>query len=177
MTETTAEVPFDVTDGIAVGDLNEVQNQITPQGQNVKIRIAKANVKPSKAGDLKSLNCEFKIVDGIMIDGEPKYQGKSIFPSFMDILVWADPATKVSPWYKSKQHLMGFKEFCKALDIELSSVTVNDEFIANLIGRELTCNIVHEAETSLSVDPDTGKQERVKTGQMNVKLKNFRKAI
>lgn len=177
MTETTAEVPFEVTDGIAVGDLNEVQSAIMPQAQNVKIRIAKAAIKASKAGDLKSLNCEFKIVDGIDVAGELKFQNKSLFPGFMDILVWADPATKVSPWYKSKQHLMGFKEFCKALDIELSSVVVNDEFIANLIGRELTCNIVHEAETSNVQDPDTGKIERVKTGQMNIRLKSFRKAI
>lgn len=177
MTETTAEVPFDVTDGIAVGDLNAVQSEIMPQAQNVKVRIAKAAIKTSKDGGLKSLNCEFKIVDGILINDELKYQNKSIFPAFMDLLVWANPETKTSTWYKNKQHLMGFKEFCKALDIDLSSVVVNDEFIANLIGRELTCNIVHEAETSNVQDPDTGKIERVKTGTMNVRLKAFRKVI
>lgn len=174
-------VPFDVVDSIDVGNLNEVQSAVMPQAQNVKISISKASVKKSKDGDLKSLNCEFKIVDGILSTnpetGEEKlqYVGKAIFPSFMDLLVWANPETKTSTWYKNKQHLLGFKEFCKALELDLSSVKVDDEFCTALIGKELTCNIVHEAETANQLDQATGKTERVKTGAVSVRLKAFRK--
>jgi hypothetical protein len=175
------ETGFDVVDAIAVGDLSAVQSQVMPQAQNVKVQIVKAAVKASKDGDLKSLNVEFKVLEGITVtDAETgaevtKYVGKSIFPGFMDLVVWANPETKTSQWYKDKQHLLGFKEFCKALEIDLKSVVVNDEFISSLVGRELTCNIVHEAETAQQVNQDTGKQERVKTGAVSVRLKNFRK--
>ena len=174
-------VPFDVVDSVDVGDLNAVQSAVMPQAQNVKVLIKKCGVKASKDKDLKSLNCEFQIVEGIKVTdaetGEEKlqYVGKVIFPAFMDLLIWANPETKTSTWYKNKQHLLGFKEFCKALEIDLSSVKVNDEFCSGLIGRELTCNIVHEAETANQLDQTTGKTERIKTGALNVRLKSFRK--
>lgn len=175
------QVPFDVMDQISVGDLSAVQSSVMPQAQNVKVSIVKASVKASKDKDLKSLNVEFRIVDGITVTDKEtgvesvRYAGKVIFPGFMDLVVWANPETKNSQWYRDKQHLLGFKEFCRALDIDLKSVIVNDEFLTGLIGRELTCNIVHEEETQQSLNVDTGKPERVKTGQISVRLKNFRK--
>lgn len=175
------EAPFEVVDAISVGDLSTVQSSVMPQAQNVKVSIVKASVKASKDKDLKSLNVEFRIVDGITVTDKEtgvesvRYIGKVIFPGFMDLIVWANPETKNSQWYLDKQHLLGFKEFCKALDIDLKSVVVNDEFLTGLIGRELTCNIVHEEETANQVNPETGKAERVKTGQIAVRLKNFRK--
>lgn len=165
-------VGFEVTDEVQVGDLSAVQTQILPVAQNVKVRVVKASVDSSKDKALKTLKVELKIVDGIPVGDEMKYINKSIFPGFMDLCVWADPAIKTSAWYQSKQHLLGFKTFCQALDIDVKDVKINDEFLSSLIGLELTVNIGHEEETVVGED---GK--RVKTGTLRERIRGFRKVV
>lgn len=170
--------PIEVIDEVTVGDLTEVRQEIMPVAQNVKVRINTASVDVSKDKALKSLKVGLKIVDGIAIqnaqtgDLEFKYQNKSLFPGFMDLCIWADPAVKNSAWYKNKQHLMGFKQFCQALQIELKDVKVNDEFCSALIGRELLVNIKHEKETVLN--QETGKREE--TGSLRERIGGFKRA-
>lgn len=166
-------VPFDVQDEVSVGDLTAVQADILPVAQNVRVRIDKAAIDTSKDKALKSLKLELAIVDGIQIGDEMKYQNKKVFPGFMDLCIWADPAVKSSNWYKTKQHLLGFKQLCQALQIELSNVKVNDEFTTSLLGRELLINIGHEEETVL--DPNTGK--RIKTGTLRERIRGFKRAL
>lgn len=176
MTEET--VPFDVHEEVVVGDLTEVRQEIMPIAQNVKVRIAKASIDQSQDKALKSLKLELKIVDGIPIQNaqtgefEFRYQNKSLFPGFMDLCIWADPATKNSNWYKNKQHLLGFKQFCQALAIDLKDVKVNDEFCSELLGKELLVNITHEKETV--VNPETGKREE--TGSLRERIRGFKRA-
>lgn len=165
-------VGFEVVDEIEVGDLTAVQTQILPVAQGVKVRIEKASVDVSKDKALKSLKVQLKIVDGILVGDEVKYVNKAVFPGFMDLCVWADPAVKNSTWYQNKQHLLGFKQFCQALGIDLKTVKVNDEFLSGLIGRELLINITHEEDTA--VNPETG--ERMKTGTLRERIRGFRKA-
>lgn len=177
--ETTEEaVPFDVVNEIEVGDLTEVRQEMLPIAQNVKVRIDKAAVKTSENKDLKSLSLELAIVDGILVGDEMKFMNKKVFTGFMDLCVWASPL-KDSNWYKTKQHLLGFKQFCQALEIDLTNVKINDEFCASLLGRELLINIIHEEETVLDAnDLDlNGKPKRKKTGSLRERIKSFKKAI
>jgi len=174
----SADEMFDVIEEVVVGDLSAVQQAIVPMAQNVRVRIAKATVEKSKDGALKTLKTEMKVVEGIPVlnadtgETELKFQNKSLFPGFMDLCIWADPAVKNSTWYKNQQHLLSLKQFCKALEIDVKSVKINDEFCSSLVGRELLVSIRHEAETS--VNPETGKREA--TGQMQERIGNFKKA-
>jgi hypothetical protein len=169
---------FQVMDEVAVGDLTAVQQAITPVAQNVRVRIAKASVEKSKDGNLKTLKTELKIVDGIPAlneqtgEAEMKFQNKSLFPGFMELCVWANTAVKNTQWYKNQQHLLGFKQFCQALSIDIKDVKINDEFISSLLGRELLISIRHEEETA--VNPETGKRE--KTGTLRERIGQFKKA-
>ena len=49
---------------------------------------------------------------------------------------------------------------------------LRDEFVAELIGKELLVDVVHEAQTNM--DASTG--ERTKTGEFKEKLKGWKKA-
>lgn len=172
------EVEFQVTDEVVVGDLTAVQQAITPVAQNVRVRIAKATVDKSKDGALKTLKTELRVVEGIPVvnqttgEAELKFQNKPLFPGFMELCVWADPSVKNTQWYKNQQHLLGFKQFCQALDLDIKSVRINDEFITSLIGRELLISIRHEEETA--VNPENGKRE--KTGSLRERIGQFKKA-
>lgn len=172
------ETGFSVVDEVVVGDLTAVQQAITPVAQGVKVRIAKASVDTSKDKALKSLKVELKIVDGIPVQSADtgelkfKFQNKSLFPGFMELCIWADSTVKNTQWYKNQQHLLGFKQFCQALEIDIKDVKINDEWLASLIGRELLVSIRHEEETA--VNPETGKRE--KTGTLRERIGQFKKA-
>lgn len=173
-----SEVPFEVTDEVVVGDLTAVQQAITPVAQNILVRIAKATVKTSESKDLKSLSVELKVVEGIPVvnqesgETELKFQNKSLFPGFMDLCVWANPATKNTQWYKNQQHLLGFKQFAQALGLEIKDIRINDEFLSTLVGQELRISIKHEEETA--INPESGKRE--KTGLLRERIYGFKKA-
>lgn len=172
------ETGFDVTEEIVVGDLTAVQQAITPMAQNVRVKIAKASVDTSKDKALKSLKVELKVIEGIPVlnqetgETELKFQNKSLFPGFMELCIWADGTVKNSQWYKNQQHLLGFKQFCQALGLDIKAVKVNDEFLTGLIGRELLVSIRHENETA--VNAETGKREA--TGTMRERIGQFKKA-
>ena len=173
-------VPFDVMDNYDVADLTDVKQEQTllPVTKGLKVRIAKATTQMNKAKDIYSLKLELRIVDGIANPetGMSQYVNKPLFTGIMDLEYGAkDSQTRDKEgkhWWKTNQHLVEFKNFCKALDITLSGIKVNDEFIANLIGKEVLVDVVHEAQTS--VDQSTG--DKVKTGEFREKLKGWRKA-
>src|SRR3990167_8966891 len=162
-------VPFNVMDNYDVADLTDVKQEQTllPVTKGLKVRIAKATTQMNKAKDIYSLKLELRIVDGIANPETSmmQYVNKPLFTGIMDLVFGANnSATRDKEgkhWWKSNQHLVEFKNFCKALDITLSGIKVNDEFIANLIGKEVLVDVVHEAQTS--VDQSTG--DKVKTGE------------
>ena len=174
------EVPFEVIEEVVVGDLTDVKEQrsIVPPSQNVKVRIAKAGIQENKTKDIKSLKLEVRIVDGIeILDTESgvtelKYQNKPLFTNLMDLCFSANPSTRNSNWFTTKQHLVGFKKLCVALDIPVTGITINDEFLKGLIGREVLVDIRHEEDQVL--DSTTGKY--VGTGTFREKLVNWKKA-
>lgn len=171
------EQAFNITDPIAV-DLTDVVEQrlLAPASSNVKVRINKASSQTNKDGDIKSLKLEVRIIEGIPVNNpetgetELKYQNKPLFTNMMDLCYWADSESRNSNWFKTKQHLVEFKKFCKALDLPMQ-IQVNDEFLMGLINRELLVDIQHEKETM--IDPDTG--ERKETGGFRERLRNWKK--
>lgn len=173
---TDAEVPFEVSEPVEVGDLSTVQADILPVCQNVKGEIKKASIAKNKAGDLKYLKLEMFIVDGIPTpndDGEIeyRYRNKTVFPGMMECLIWADPNTRTSDFFKKRQHMLPFKEFTKALDIT-GSVTVNDSFLASLIGRHILFSVKHEPNRVLNEDGT-----RVADGTFRERIYGWKKAV
>lgn len=176
-------VPFEVTDEVTVEDLSTVteQRSITPASSNVKVRISKAASMESKDKDIKSLKLELRIVDGIEVmdkeTGEAKmaYINKPLFTGIMDLVYWADTTVKgrsEKNWWKNKQHLVGLKKFCQALDIDIASIKVNDNFLTELLGKELLVDIQHEEDTAIDASGD-----RVKLGTFRERVRNFKKVV
>lgn len=172
------EVPFEVVDEYEVQDLTEVkaERNLLPVTKGLKVRINKAATQMNKAKDIYSLKLELRVVDGIMdtATGDPKYINKPLFTGIMDLVYGAkDAATRDKPgksWWKNLQHLVGFTEFCKALDIPSKGIKINDEFLSNLIGKEILVDVTHEAETATNSEGD-----KVATGDFREKLKNWKK--
>lgn len=175
-------VPFEVMDNYEVQDLTDVkaEKNLMPVTKNLKVRIDKASTQMNKAKDIYSLKLELRVVDGIEQTnpetGETKvaYINKPLFTGIMDLVYGAkDSSTRDKAgkhWWKNGQHLVEFKNFCKALDISLTGIKINDEFLSNLIGKEVLIDIVHEAETANDAEGN-----RVVTGDFREKIKNFKK--
>ena len=176
------EVPFDVVEEFEVQDLTDVkaERNILPVTKGLKVRVNKATTQMNKAKDIYSLKLELRIVDGIEQTnpqtGETKmaYINKPLFTGIMDLVYGAkDAATRDKAgksWWKNSQHLVGFTEFCKALDIPAKGIKINDEFLSNLIGKEVLVDVTHEAETAPDSDGN-----KVATGEFREKLKNWKK--
>jgi hypothetical protein len=188
---------FDVNDQIDVVDLTDVKKEsmVLPPSKNVKVRIVKTeksprvltneNTEKGKKGDIKSLGLSLEIADGIpttnVETGEEtlKFKGMKLNTGIMDLIVWADLEVSNkkgvkrldNKWWKNKQHLVGLKQFCVALDIPLAGLKVTDAFLSELIGRELLIDIGQEEETV--ENPQTG--EYVKTGTMKNRIQAFKK--
>lgn len=171
------DVPFDVLDQEDVQDLTDVKKEqnLFPASKDLKVRIAKAAVQTNDDKDIKSLNLELRVVDGIANnEGVMERVNAPIFTGFMDLVFKADTTVKGradNRWWKNNQHLVGFKEFVSALGLPLSGLKVNDQFLSDLLGREVLVSIVHEAE---KVKDESGK--KVATGEFNQRLKLWKKA-
>lgn len=171
---------FQVNDQIDVPDLADVKEQrsLVPAAKDVLFKIESGAIVASNAKDIKSLDLTLVIVEGIEVleEGEKviRFQGRKMKTGHMTLCVWADKtvgARPASDWWKNDQHLVGFKQFCMALDIPLSGIKVNDDFLASLAGREVRATIVHEEETTKD---QTGAKQ--KTGTFREKLKFWKKA-
>lgn len=175
---------FDVIDEYEVQDLTDVkaERNLLPVTKGLKVRVNKVATQTNKAKDIYSLKLELRVVDGIeqtnTETGETKqaYINKPLFTGIMDLVYGAkDAATRDKPgksWWKNLQHLVGFTEFCKALDIPSKGIKINDAFLSDLMGRELLVDVNHEAETATNAEGD-----RIATGDFREKLKNWKKVV
>jgi len=167
------EVPFEVTEEIVIEDLTDVKEQprIVPVSSNVKVRINKASMRDSKDKDTSYLNLELRIVDGVEVlndktgETEIKFQNKPLFTPLnpLDgIIVKADLSVKgrsEKNWWTNKGYLINLKKFCLAVDVDVKSIKINDEFFAELIGKELLVDVKHDpvqAKNSTGAYVDTG---------------------
>lgn len=173
------EVPFQVGEEIEVGDISDVQQALLPTAKNVHGRIRKAGIAVNEDKTLKSLKLEIEMPDGILLENqetgeqEAQYVGKVIFPGFMDLCFWASPdRPDKKGWFKSKQHLLGFKELMAALGEDLKSIKINDSFFERIVGRDVLFTIKHEADTQKNAE---GKRE--KTGTFREKFGQWKKYV
>lgn len=173
---------FQVNDAIDVPDLSEVKEQrsLVPAAKDVLFRIVSGSIVASNAKDMKSLDLTLSIVDGIEVlnkesgEKEVKFIGREMRTGHMTLCVWADKTVGNRPnsdWWKNDQHLVGFKQFCMAMELPLSGLKINDDFLADLAGKEVRATIVHEEE---SVKDQTGAKQ--KTGTFRERLKFWKKA-
>jgi len=171
--------PINVAEPQEVEDLTDVKEErrAKPLCKGLKVRIFKASANKTKNGDLKYINLELQIVDGIEIinketeEAELKYVNSKVFTRMMDTCYWANPETKTKQYFVHKQHLVGFKKLMSALELPLKGTVVNDEFIQSITGREILIDIIHEKETVLN--ESTGKYDE--TGNLRDRAVNFAK--
>lgn len=172
---------FEVTDAYDVQDLTDVKQDrnLFPVTSGLKVRINTAAVQTNQDKDIYSLKLDVRPVDGISItdpdSGETlqKYVNKPIFTSIMELVYGADLKVKGrsdNKWWKNNQHLVEFKNFCTATETPLKGLKVNDDFLANLIGKEVLVNVTHEAD---SKKDENGK--KVLLGTFSQKLKGWKK--
>ena len=176
------EVPFDVIEEVEVADLTDVKadRNLFPVAKNLKVRINSASTQKNKDKDISSLKLDVRPVDGLEItdpnSGETvqKYVNAPIFSSIMDLVYSADTTVKGrsdNKWWKNNQHLVEFKNLCAALDIPLKGIKVNDQWLSELVGREVLVSIKHEEDTKKD---EQGK--KVKLGTFSQKLHSWKKA-
>lgn len=172
-----SEVPFEVTREFDVQDLTDVKadKNLFPVAKDLLVRIAKAGTQQNKNKNIYALKLELRTVNEFpLADGKVINPNYPIFNSLMDLVYGADmnvDGRSENKWWKKSQHLVEFKNFCKALDIPLVGIKVNDEFLSSLIGREVLVSVAHEAE---KVTNEQG--EKVATGEFSQKLRNWKKA-
>ena len=171
------EVPFDVTQAYDVQDLTDVKadKNLFPVTKDLLVRINKATTQMNKNKNIYALKLELRTVNEFpLADGKVINPNYPIFNSLMDLVYGADMNVDDrgnNKWWKNSQHLVEFKNFCKALDIDLKGVRINDAFLSDLLGREVLVSVAHEAE---KITDEKG--DKVPTGEFNQKLKNWKKA-
>lgn len=153
--EVTDAVPFQTSKSYKMDDLSTVQSAILPVCQNIVGEIKKASIAETKDGGMAFIKLELSLPEGIPTpndngDVEYRYRNKSVFPGMLETVFWADKSKKTSQWFKDKQHLVPFKQFCAALDlkdVEKQIEETPDEFLIALKGRRILFSIKHEANT------------------------------
>lgn len=168
------KVGFDVMEEEVLTDLDAVKESrsVIPASQGVRVKIEKINVRKSLENNAKDaapegpenrvafkfLNVQFRIMDGVSVpvmddlgnqtgETELKYKNMTLFTQKMDLVFSHNPEIKTSQWWKSKQYIFGFRQFCRALGIDTKGeIRINDEWLELLKGRELLCDIVQEEE-------------------------------
>lgn len=171
------DTSFEVNDGYEVADLTDVKadKNLFPVTKDLHVRIAKAATQKNNNKNIYALKLELRTMNETVISDEKVIKADyPIFNGLMDLVYGADltvDGRSENKWWKNNQHLVEFKNFCKALDIPMNGIKINEEFLSNLIGREVLVSVVHEAEKA--VNPETGKKEP--TGEFSQKLKNWKK--
>ena len=191
-------IPFEVSEEVEVADLTNTKEvrTVLPVTKGLKFRIEKAaiasneNKEKGKKADVKGLKLELRVVDGIETtdpssgNTEHKFVNFPLFTGLFDLVYWYDTSVVSNnkkhggktraeiDWWKNDQARVEFKKFCQALELPLSGLRINDEFLSSLIGREVLVDVGQEPETV--ENPQTG--ERVATGNFNNRLRNWKKA-
>lgn len=168
---------FEVVDSFEVADLTDVkaEQNLFPVTKDLLVRIDKAATQMNKNKNIYALKLELRTVNETPVaDGKVLKANYPIFNSLMDLVYGAKmdvDGRADNRWWKNQQHLVEFKNFCKALDIPLTGIKINDEFLNNLLGREVLVSVMHETE---KVANEAG--DKVPTGNFSQKLKNWKKA-
>lgn len=179
------EVPFDVVPEYEVQDLTDVKadKNLFPVTKDLLVRINKASTQMNQNKNIYALKLELRTVNELELGEDKTIKANyPLFNGLMDLVYGAKmdvDGRENNKWWKNNQHLVEFKNFCKALDIPMTGIKVNDAFLADLLGRELLVSVTHEVETI--ADPTgeldaKGRVKKVPTGGFNQKLRGWKKA-
>lgn len=179
------EVPFDVVPEFEVQDLTDVKadKNLFPVTKDLLVRINKASTQMNTNKNIYALKLELRTVNETPIaEGKVINANYPLFNGLMDLVYGAKmdvDGRSENKWWKNQQHLVEFKNFCKALDIPMTGIKINDQFLSDLLNREILVSVTHEVETT--PDPSgeldsKGKVKKVPTGGFNQKLKGWKKA-
>lgn len=164
---------FSINDEFEVGDLADQQGGVLDPAQRVSFEVRKASIRTiedKQNGNtwmLRKLAVEVSI-SPLGVDGEGKLANKRIFPEFILVMNTTDYPDKYgSDWWK-REARYPTKQFLKALGIDISSVRVNDEFLAGLMGREFIADIKRKERREKVEGKYRG------TGEFENQLDNFR---
>lgn len=159
--------PFDVTEEVEVGNLDDQEGGTLPPATRVVGEIKKASVKrclldnkyderPDNPCTFKYLHLEVKIGEQ-GIDGEGTYAGKHVFTSMMDVvLAYSEDACrkkaesngkKFNAHWWAKEARYGAKQFFKATQGDVTNIKVNDDLLLSLLGQPIMFDIRKEKDT------------------------------
>lgn len=171
----TDDPGFQVTEQVEVGDLSEQQGGVMEAVSKVPFTIRKASVrvqedKETKLWTVKRLSVEAAI-GPLGVDGEGKFANKVLFPEFVLTMNSADfPDKFASSWWQ-KEARYPLKQFLKALNRDITSVRVNDEFLLGLQNEEFVADI---KRVEIKTKGDDGKYHG--SGDFKNELANYRAA-
>lgn len=166
---------FQVTEQVEVGDLSEQQGGVMEAVSRVPFTIRKASVriqedKETKLWTVKRLSVEAAI-GPLGVDGEGKFANKVLFPEFVLTMNTADFPDKFSSSWWQKEARYPLKQFLKALNRDITSVRVNDEFLLGLQNEEFIADI---KRVEIKTKGDDGKYHG--SGDFKNELANYRAA-
>lgn len=159
-------VPFDVIDFEVPPSDDQVGGDVIEAARGVAFSIKKVDVRQNDEKTIMRLNVQSK-VGPLGVDGNGRYANKILFA---ELLVWADPDTYTSDWWK-KQARFPWKQFQLALGLDPSQpLRINDEFLTSLQGKEFIADVRKEEIREKGKD---GKYSG--TGNYKNSLQNFKK--
>lgn len=171
----TSDTGFQVQEEVSVGDLSDQQGGVMEAASRVPFVIRKASVrtqedKDSKVWTVKRLSVEAAI-GPLGVDGEGKFANKVLFPEFVLTMNTTDFPEKFSSSWWQKEARYPLKQFLKALNREITSVRVNDEFLIGLQNEEFIADI---KRVEIKTKGDDGKYHG--SGDFKNELANYRAA-
>jgi len=130
---------------ISLDDMADVPaqsgNVLLPPAHNVVLRIVKAENKTIADGNLKKIDLQWEIVDGIEVDGEMKFIGKKFFQNgdmFDNVFYFVNLNAYPSKFWSSGK----FKTNLKALMLATGVVSFDSESISeSFVGHEILGSI------------------------------------
>lgn len=169
------EPGFQVQEEVSVGDLSDQQGGVMEAVSRVPFVIRKASVrtqedKESSKWTVKRLSVEAAI-GPLGVDGEGKFANKVLFPEFVLTMNTVDFPEKFSSSWWQKEARYPLKQFLKALNRDITSVRVNDEFLIGLQNEEFIADI---KRVEIKTKGDDGKYHG--SGDFKNELANYRAA-
>lgn len=165
-------------DDMIIGDVENAKEAsvLVPPTKRVKFFIKDIKIfsldKNGNPRDWKFMSLELYIDEGIKVDGNVLYRNKSLW---QNIPYFASPSKYDfvnNQFFANHSYLVPLKQLAKAFDLDpakLSPKLIQE----TCIGKYVYADIVQQAETVKVPNDETGKLERVKTGDFLNEVKNF----
>lgn len=157
---------------VYIDTLDDVKEEksLVPAAKNVKflIKDAKLDLKDKQGNprNWKMLSLTLVVVNGI--DDEGSYANTHLFQRIC-IGINPDAYDMTNKFFKNKAYLAELKNLLKALSIDATGLSLNDEFLGSIKGQHVVANITQTPRTQKNEDG-----ERIKTGEIDNEVKYFK---